>query len=249
MSLLKRCFIVLFLFAPAIVFGRTFKNAYISFEIKDNWKCNQENSEFICRSEEPNEAKEAVIILTAKETGPPDTFAAYNEHLSKPISTTTKSGAPLVSTVQMPPQQRNFGDQKWIDALHINSEVKNYYTRYLATVREKIAVLITFSAHSNFYAKHATHFTATINSLKLIASKDLASRPDSGPLRGSNEMLGAGIGQSMPADLLLSDDGQDTTMKASKKKGPFQNKMVLGLIGLIIAILGYVIFTVIKNKK
>ncbi len=245
-------FILLTIFIlPQALQARNFKNMYISFEIKDNWKCTQESSEFICRSEDPTEAKEAVIILTAKEVGPPDTFAAYSEHLSKPISSISKSGAPLTSTVNMPPLERMYANQKWIDALHVNSEVKNYYTRYLATIKGSIAVLVTFSAHTTLYPKHVTHFNSTIQSLKLAdGTKDLMARPESGPLRGSNEMLGANIGNAMPADLLLSDESGIENMNAKKsKKSPLQNKMILGLIFLILAILGYVGFAMAKNKK
>ena len=57
--------------------SRTFKNAYISFEMQDNWKCNLEQTEWVCRAEDPQEAKEAVIILTAKEKGPTDSYPNY----------------------------------------------------------------------------------------------------------------------------------------------------------------------------
>lgn len=248
----KSFFISFFILIPQILLSadKNFKNAYISFNMKDTWSCHQENSEFICRSTDPTEAKEAVIILTAKEIGPADTFEAYNEHLSKPINTTTKSGAPLISNVSMPPQIRSYDSQKWIDALHLNSEVKNYYTRYLATIKDKIAVLVTFSAHNNYYTKYSNQFTSTIQSIRLAETKDLTMSRGSGSLRGSNEMLGTGIGQSMPADLLLSDDASSAQSSKSKKgKGLLQNKLTLSLILIILAIVGYIGFTIYKKKK
>ncbi|MGZ3690138.1 MAG: hypothetical protein ACXVAX_01460, partial [Pseudobdellovibrio sp.] len=69
--------------------SRTFKNAYISFDMQDNWKCNLEQTEWVCRSEDPQEAKEAVIILTAKEKGPTDSFPQYESHMNEPITTMT----------------------------------------------------------------------------------------------------------------------------------------------------------------
>lgn len=227
--------------------ARSFKNAYLSFEIQDNWKCKPEQSEFVCRAEDPQEAKEAVIILTAKEVGPPDTFAAYSEHLSKPVPLALKTGGTMMSTITIPPREYTVNDQKWLDALHSNSEVQNYYTRYLATIKDKIAILVTFSAHSKFYSKHSANFMKTIQSLRVIAAKDLASRPESGPLRGSNEMLGAGVGQAMPADLLTSEDGLDGG--SNHKKGLLENNMLLGLILVILAIAGYVGFKFYKSKK
>lgn len=227
--------------------ARSFKNAYISFEIQDNWKCKTEQSEWVCRSEDPQESKEAVIILTAKESGPGDTFPVYTEHLSKPIQLTLKTGGTMMSTITIPPKEYSINDQKWLDSLHSNSEVQNYYTRYLATIKDKIAILVTFSAHSKYYAKHSAHFMKTIQSLRVIAAKDLTSRPESGPLHGSNEMLGAGIGQAIPADLLTEDAG-DTNSVASKK-GLLHNDLFLGLLFVILAIAGYVGYKFYKNRN
>lgn len=227
--------------------ARTFKNAYISFEIQDNWKCKTEQSEWVCRSEDPQESKEAVIILTAKESGPGDTFAVYTDHLSKPIPLALKTGGSIMSTVTIPPKEYSVNDQKWLDALHSNSEVQNYYTRYLATIKDKIAILVTFSAHSKYYAKHSTHFMKTMQSLRVIAAKDLTSRPESGPLHGSNEMLGSGVGQAMPADLLTSEDGLNGS--SGGKKGLLQNELFLGLIFIILAIAAYVGYRFYKNKN
>ncbi len=253
MSLFQPRLKMLLVFLPFFMLNnaqaRTFKNAYISFEIQDNWKCKTEQSEWVCRSEDPQESKEAVIILTAKEAGIPDTFSAYTEHLSKPILLNLKSGGTMMSTITIPPREYTVGDQKWLDALHANSEVQYYYTRYLATIKDKIAILVTFSAHSKYYTKHSAHFLKTMQSLKVIAAKDLTSRPESGPLRGSNEMLGPGIGQAMPADLLTSEDGSEGSSANSNKKGLFNNSLFLGLLFVILAIIGYIGFKYYKSRE
>ena len=71
--------------------ARTFKNAYISFDMLDTWTCKLEQTEWVCRSEDPQEAKEAVIILTAKVKGPADSFALYEAHMNASITTTNKA--------------------------------------------------------------------------------------------------------------------------------------------------------------
>ncbi len=237
-------FAVILLLIASTGFSRTFKNAYISFEMLDNWKCNLEQTEWVCRAEDPQEAKEAVIILTAKEKGPTDTFPLYESHMSSPIVTQNKAGGTMTSNIVYKSAQLKVSDQPWLDALHGNSEVQNYLTRYLATIKDQIAILVTFSAHNKYYAKHSVNFANTVKSLRVIASKDLLSRPDLGPLRGAGETLGAGIGQAMPADLLASEDGS-----SQSKKGIFKNKMVLGLIILLLALLLYIGLKIYQKKK
>ncbi len=224
--------------------SRTFKNAYISFEILDTWNCRLEQTEWVCRSEDPQEAKEAVIILTAKEKGPTDLFPLYENHMNATITSTSKSGVSLTSTVVYKSQQNRYNDQPWLDGLHRDSEVKNYFTRYLATIKDQIAILVTFSAHNKYYAKHSGHFMNTIKSLRVIASKDLLSRPDLGPIRGAGETLGAGIGQAMPADLLGADD-----TGSESKKGFLKNETLMGLGILILAILLYIGYKVYSKKN
>jgi hypothetical protein len=236
--------IVLLSFISFNAESRTFKNAYISFEMQDNWKCSLEQTEWVCRAEDPQEAKEAVIILTAKEVGPTDTFPQYESHMNSAINTVTRTGIALTSSVKYKAQSKKINDQPWLDGLHQDSEVQNYFTRYLATIKDQIAILVTFSAHNKLYAKHSSNFDKTIQSLRVIATKDLI-RPDLGPLKGgSGELIGSTNG-AMPNDMLASDDASS----GKGKKGLFQNKAVLGLGLLILAALIYIISKIMNKRK
>ena len=243
-SIIFLLFLIFIFINPSNGNSRTFKNAYISFEMLDNWKCNLEQTEWVCRAEDPQEAKEAVVILTAKEKGPTDTFSMYESHMNSPIITQNKAGGTMTSNIVYKSAQLKVNDQPWLDALHGNSEVQNYLTRYLATIKDQIAILVTFSAHNKYFAKHSANFANTVKSLRVIASKDLLSRPDLGPLRGAGETLGAGIGQAMPADLLASDEDS-----SQSKKGLFKNKTFLGIIILLLAFLGYIGLKIYQKKK
>ena len=206
---LKILFLIAFL-SPLTSYAKIFRNAYISFEMPDSWNCKLEQTEWVCRSEQGKESREAVIILTAKEVGPTDSFVLYENHLKAPVAAPSKTGQTVLSKVVYPPKNVNINDQPWIDGLHAGSEVKNYYTRYLATIKDKIAILVTFSAHQSFYAKYAQDFFKTIKSLRVIATKDLLSRPDLGALRPGSETLGAGVSAAMPADLMTEGDDNGT---------------------------------------
>lgn len=220
--------------------ANTFRNAYISFEIQDSWDCKQELPQWICRSKDPQEAKEAVIILTAKVKGPADSFALYEAHMNASITTTNKAGLPMSSRVVYKAQQNRYNDQPWLDGLHQDSEVKHYFTRYLATVKGEIAILVTFSAHNKFYAKHAAHFMDTIRSLRVIAEKDLLAGRDGVNKSGSGESFGAStLGNP---DLL----GNDSDNSSQPKKN---SNMMIGIGLLILALLIYIGIKVYQKRN
>lgn len=217
--------------------AKVFRNAYIAFEMPENWKCNLEQTEWVCRSEQSKESKEAIIILTAKEVGPTDTFPLYESHLNTPITINVK-GVAQESKIVYKSKTVQINDQNWIDSLHLGSEVPNYFTRYLATIKDKIAILVTFSAHKQFYTKYSQDFFKAVMSLRVIATKNLAARPDLGPIRPGSETLGAPIGSAMPADMYQAEN--------TEKSG---NKNLLLGGAVLLAALGAFIFLRARRKK
>lgn len=221
--------------------AKVFRNAYIAFEMPETWKCNLEQTEWVCRSEINKDSKEAIIILTAKEVGPTDTFPLYENHLNSPIALNSRGAGASQSKIVYKAKNVSINDQKWLDSLHLGSEVGNYFTRYLATIKDKIAILVTFSAHKNFYTKYSQDFFKAVMSLRVIASKNLLSRPDLGPIRPGSETLGAPISSAMPADMLAGED-----MPGGKDGG---NKGILLGGALLLAAAGIYIFLKAKKKK
>ncbi len=220
--------------------AKNFKNAYISFEMIDNWTCSPSQTEWVCRSQDPKEAREAVIVLTAKEKGPSDSFDLYQSHVNSPISTNSRSAGPLVSRVVYQAQQNRYNDQTWLDSLHQDSEVKNFFTRYLATIKDPIAILVTFSAHNSVYAKYSGQFMNTIKSLRVIAANDILRNSDARVRPGNGEIFG-GAGNGIPTDMLGSDDSQS-------KKGFLTKETLMGLGILIFAILLYAGYKLYSKK-
>lgn len=149
-----------------------FKNSYVSFELPPNWKCDLDGTEWVCISKFAKQSKEAIIILTAKEVGPTDSIAAYTTYLKTPKSIPDKSGKMTTSQV-ITVQQRLISNHPWIDGMHKGSEISSYYTRYLATVKERLAILVTFSAHTDHYTKYSSDFLQAVQSLRVVAAKDI----------------------------------------------------------------------------
>lgn len=219
--------------------AKVFRNTYISFEMPDTWKCSLEQTEWVCRSEQSKESKEAIIILTAKEVGPTDSFPLYKDHLDKPIPLVYK-GNSGESKIVYKSKNVQINDQAWIDGLHLGSEVPNYFTRYLATIKDKIAILVTFSAHKQYYTKYSQDFFKAVMSLRVIASKNLLSRPDLGPIRPGSETLGGAIGGAMPGDMVGAEEGLGA-------KGDSGNKGMIFGLALLLAAIGIYIF--LKRRK
>ena len=76
--------------------------------------------------------------------------------------------------------------------MHLGSEVPYYYTRYLATVKVQIAILVTFSAHQRYYTKYSNDFFKAILSLRVNAPNKIGT--GLAPMRPGSESLGASIG-------------------------------------------------------
>lgn len=221
--------------------AKIFRNAYVAFELPDTWNCTLEHTEWVCRSSNDRESKEAIIVLTAKEVGPTDSFDAYTAHLTSQQQVAYKGAGTGLSRVVYPPKKVQINDQQWADGLHLASEVPNYYTRYLATIKDKIAVLVTFSAHKDHYTKYSQDFFRAVMSLRVIATKNLLNNPSMGPIRPSGETLGAPIGAVIPGDMLGTEAEGLGTGGGNKTRN-----LLLGLAIVLAAIGGYIFM---KSKR
>lgn len=211
---------------PLIFCGLTanaavFRNAYVSFELPDKWKCSLEQTEWVCRTQSPGvDSREAVIVLTAKETGPSDSLGSYEEHLKKPRTIMGRNGQAFQSQV-LKVENRRIDNFPWVDGFHLASEIPNYYTRYLATTKDKIAVLVTFSAYKTSFTKYSADFFRAIESLRVIASRSMmAANGGAGGAGGGGGMIGGPLGsnqgfgedQSLPDEAEGSGKGSDSGM-------------------------------------
>jgi hypothetical protein len=187
-------FLALFLTSQA--HAKLFRNSYVQFELPDQWNCNIEGTEWVCSSQNKNDAKESIIILTAKEIGPQDSFQIYETYLKTPKPVQLSNGKTVLSQVKNV-RTRKINDHPWVDSLHLGSEIPGYYTRYLATIKDKIAILVTLSAHQKFYTKYSTDYFKAVESLRVIASKDLLNQKALAPIKPGSQNLGVG-GVNMP---------------------------------------------------
>ena len=189
-----------FLFFTLEALGKKFSTSYVNFDLLNNWHCYPEGTEWICSNKlNRKKASEAVIILTAKEKGPADNMAQYLKHLQTPRRAVNKRGNSIASKV-FHAKQRQINKHLWVDGFHQGSEVPSYLTRYLITTKNKVAVLVTYSAHKDHYKKYAGDFAKSINSLRLVNTGSLSG------LGGSGRKMGAGSFQNYLEDMVDSEE-------------------------------------------
>lgn len=201
------------LFITSLSQAKPFSNAYVSFELPPNWDCTLENTEWICTSLDKKASREAIIILTAKEAGNTDSLSQYEMHLKTPRNVKTRKGQTVQSKV-IHVKQKKLKGHTWVDGFHLSSEIPNYYTRYLATVKGGLAILVTFSAHKAHYSAYSNSFFQAINSLKIVANRKLIHGQRQ-QIKGAGEYIGPGVTPSLPdfddtAGLPLEEDGTES---------------------------------------
>jgi hypothetical protein len=151
--------------------AEVFESRFLRFSLPEGWKCDLEGSEFVCEPAHPKGHKVSmIIILAAKYQGDFDTFPNYMEYLRKNKSVTGRS-----SLVEGPKINNEIGSVSWVEATHYESELKGFYTTYLATVTEGLAVLVTFSASKDKYPQFRDMIRPCIQSLEI--KKDWRPKP------------------------------------------------------------------------
>lgn len=219
----------IFLLFSFNVEAKIFRNSYVSFELKKDWSCKLENTSWVCTNFSKSKGvNTAIIILTAKEKGPTDSLSLYATHLKKPVALSTASGPKLSKILNV--SQRKINHHLWIDSLHQGSESLNFWTRYLATTNGRIAILVTFSSHKNFYTKYSNEFIKSIQSLRLVNQRSSNFRP--GELRGKNESLGAPVAGILSQNINIP--AEPVLQKKQSSKGKILGLLFLLLAGILV---------------
>ncbi|OFZ21551.1 MAG: hypothetical protein A2X94_05450 [Bdellovibrionales bacterium GWB1_55_8] len=144
-----------------------FANQFTEFELPPQWQCNLEGAEWVCQSVEDTKKRDAIIVLAAKLKGDQDSLDQYLEYLKAAKTYTSIQGRPVKSEPKYA-KTVNLNNQAWVDALHLESEIPGFYTRYLATVKEDIGVLVTYSINKAKYQNYLDDFENMIKTLKVF---------------------------------------------------------------------------------
>jgi hypothetical protein len=165
------------------------KTAYVSFDHPEGWRCELSQGVWICQSTLEGERRESVVLSIATMATEWDTTDNYLEYLKKPRTITDDQGKPVESKVTYA-RKRDINGVIWVDSLQVNSELPGFWSRYVATVHNKLAILITYVVSQEQYNRLAPQFERMVASLRPNAEFDLniASKQGEAPLPGSAKL-------------------------------------------------------------
>lgn len=141
-----------------------YRTNYLEFSLPENWRCNQESSDFVCSLSK--DSRDSIIIFTAKLRNQQDTLDEYEKHLLKPRTYLTPDNMEVTSNVVKVERIVSKG-RVWVDSIHFESEIPNYYTQYLATVTAQLGVAVTFSYHVDASENIKRQFKKSIENLEI----------------------------------------------------------------------------------
>jgi hypothetical protein len=144
-----------------------FANQFTEFELPPQWQCNLEGAEWVCQSTNEAKKRDAIIVLAAKLKGDQDSLDQYLKYLTAAKTFTSPQGKPVKSEPKYA-KMINLEGQPWVDSLHMESELPGFLTRYLATVKQDIGVLVTYSINKNKNAQYAEEFENMVRTLKVF---------------------------------------------------------------------------------
>jgi hypothetical protein len=144
-----------------------FTNMFIEFELPPQWQCNLEGAEWVCQNVEEAKKRDAIIVLAAKLKGDQDSLDQYLTYLKAAKTYNSVQGKPVKSEPKYA-QTVNLNGQAWVDALHLESEIPGFFTRYLATVKQDIGVLVTYSINKAKYQQYLNEFETMVKTLKVF---------------------------------------------------------------------------------
>lgn len=214
-----------------------FANHFTEFDLPNQWECRLENAEWICQSLDQEKKRDAIIVMAAKLRGDQDTLATYLEHLKAPKVYNSVQGRPVKSEPKYA-RETQLNDQTWIDSLHMESEIPGFFTRYLATVKEDIGILVTYSVNKDKYQEYLPEFENMVKSLKVFR------KPGSLNSAGadSNLFQTIEIPQGISGDSIFPAGQADAKPKAKPKESEDNTMFFI----LIAAAIGFILW---KKKQ
>ena len=213
-----------------------FSNQFAEFELPPQWQCSLEGAEWVCQSSNEAKKREAIIVLAAKLKGDQDSLDQYLSYLKGSKTFTSAQGKPMKSDPKYA-KTVEINGQPWVDSLHMESEIPGFYTRYLATIKEDIGVLITYSINKAKYQDYLQDFENMVKTLKVFRKPGGINVSGAGKDIFALTSIPTGISNES-----VFQPAPDTAVEKPRKKE--DNSTLYMIIGI-----GAVAFFIWKKKK
>lgn len=241
MRILRLLILILSFTLSSQVFSKTFSSQFSEFELPNGWECALEGSEWVCQSENKDRKKEAIIILAAKYRGEQDSLDQYQAYLKAAKSFSLPGGKTQISEAKSV-TIREINNQRWVDALHLASEVPGFYTRYLATVKDSLGIAVTFSVAKDHYDSYQDIFEKIIATLKVFDQKAAAGGTWK-PKGQEGDLIGDGT--------YIPDGSQNADISVQKKNnsgsGAGDTTSIIAIV--VVALIAFIAIKLKKKKK
>ena len=219
-------------------YAAKFANQFTEFELPPQWQCTLEGAEWVCQSTVEAKKKEAIIVLAAKLKGDQDSIDQYLTYLKAAKTYTSVQGKPVKSDPKYA-KTANINGQPWVDSLHMESEIPGFFTRYLATVKQDIGVLVTYSIKKEKYQDYLNDFDNMVKTLKVFRKAGgINVAPAAGNLFSSGPSAANVGGDSVfPGTTQVAGGGD------AKPAAPQQQNLPLPLLlGVGVLVVGFIIW-------
>lgn len=218
-------------------------NQFIEFELPPKWNCTLEGAEWVCQSTDEVKKRDAIIVLAAKLRGTQDTLDQYLAHLKGAKYYTSVKGKPVKSEPKYS-KYIDLGEQNWVDSLHLESEIPGFYTRYLATIKKDIGVLVTYSISKDRYSEYLNQFESLAKSLKVFRKEGAINvKPKDGSLFEGSLPEKIQSATVFPQAVVPDEMEEKSTAPKSEDSNSF-----LFLVAIIAGVAGFLIWKRRRNS-
>lgn len=232
-------FLLFFILTPS-AFSKIFSNQFIEFELPTAWNCTLEGSEWVCQNTLDAKKKDAIIILAAKLKGTQDSLDQYESYLKAPKEYKSVKGRPMKSQPKYS-KQLNIQDQVWVDSLHLESEVPGFYTRYLATVKQDIAVLVTYSIDKAKYVEYDKEFETMVKTLKVFRRPGIGLNAKSKEADIFKVNVPTGVNPSAVFPVQTAEN-DGAAAKKKKATGSSDDDDLMFILAVGVAVVAYIVW-------
>ncbi len=147
--------------------AKTWSTEFIRIDLPEGWACQREEIDYVCQPDSIKERSEALIVVVVKSANEiDDKLEKYDEVLKGTREMYDLARQKYTSQVRYV-KRKTINGREWVDSLHLGSEIPGFYTRYVASINEKIAGLVTYSIAESVFPKYGPMLDAAVESMRL----------------------------------------------------------------------------------